>query len=433
MQCVNRSRNPKTTIVPLPVLPCVRCACVALSTLSAGTSANATTSGPISTPSPSPSPTLGGVPVAPNSYVLPAAISVVAVLLVIVLTAIFVVVICIITRRHKTWKSLDTQRLSSIVYRSTQSDVTFKDNQFHAGKNGKVPIHDANGAVDKNHNSDTRNAPRNYAALGPSESNDSVFQGAAEEPVAEGAISMPTSRVSIRSNKVSSKPTFEMVARVHPSLLDHPYDSCNCENTTVGCDGGGHNETSLNYQHTEGLYDLPPDYKLSDQEATADDSHKVLQNDKGNTTSQVGKTHQPPPQAPPSVLPTAESAYANMIADAPEKRREPSPCSPTYDSVDPPSSTAMPAVPQPSKQHSSHPKPSPSAKSPCVPQEDHIYSEVDKSNKKSAFSTSSPPAYLTHTSSTTAKGAVPTQKATMDHVYAAVDHSKKKLRRGKES
>jgi len=93
--------------------------------------------------------------------------------------------------------------------------------------------------------------------------------------------------------------------------------------------------------------------------------------------------------------------------------------------VDPPSSTALPAAAQSSKQPSGHPKPSPSAKSSCVPHEDHIYSEVDKSCKKSASSTSSPPARLTHKSSTTAKGAVPTQKVTMDHVYAAVDYSKK--------
>ena len=352
----------------------------------------------------------------------------------VVLTAIFVVVICIITRRHKTQKSLDIQRFSSVIYQSTQSDVTFKDNKFHTGKNGKVTIHGANDALDKNQNSDIRDAPRNYTALGPSESNDSVLQGAAEEPEAEGAISRPTSKASIRSNEVSSNPTFEMVAWVHPSMLDHPYDSCNWENTTVGCDGGGHNETSLYYQHAEGLYNLPPDYILPDQEATADDSHKVLQNDKGTTTSQVGTTHQPPPQAPPSVLTTAESAYANTIAEAPEKRREPSPCSPTYDSVDPPSNTAMPAATQPSKQPSGYPKPSPSAKSPCVPQEDHIYTEVDKSRKKSSSSTSSPPAHLTHiTSSTTAKGAVPTQEISMDHVYAAVDYSKKKSRKGKKS
>ena len=322
------------------------------------------------------------------------------------------------------------QRLSSIIFRSTQSDVTFKDNKFHTGKNGEVSIHSANGAVDKKHNIEIRDAPCNYAAPGPSESNDSVFQGAAEEPVAEGAISRPTSQASIRSNEVSSKLTLGMVSRVHPSMLDHPYDSCNWENTMVGCDGGGHNETSLNYQHAEGLYDLPPDYKLPDQEATVDDSHKVLQNDKGTTSSQVGTTHQPPPQSPPSVLPTGESAYADTIAE--EKRSKPSPCSPTYDSMDPTSSAAMPAAAQPSKQHNGHSKPSPSAKSPHVPRGDHIYSEVDKSRKKSASSTSSPPAHLTHMSSTTAKGAVPTQEVTMDHVYAAVDYSKKKSRKGKK-
>ncbi len=163
-----------------------------------------------------------------------------AVLLVVVLTAVVVVVICIITHRHKTRKSLDMQRLSSIHYQSTQSDITFKDNKFHTGKNGEVPICDANGAVDKNHNIEIRDAPCSYTALGPTEFNDSVFQGAAEEPVAEGAISRPTSQASIRSNEVSSKPTLEMVTRVHPSMLDHPYDSCNWENTTVEREGGGH-------------------------------------------------------------------------------------------------------------------------------------------------------------------------------------------------
>ena len=205
-------------------------ACVALSCchfLLAGTIDYSTTSGPSSTPSqsstiqsgasftvsvlnvtpsPSPSPTPSGVPVSPDSYVLPAAISAAAVLLVVVLTAIFVVVICIITRRHKTRKSLDMQRLSSIIYRSTQSDITFKDNQFHTGKNGEVPIHGANGTVDKDHSGEIWETPRSYTDLGPSESNDSVFQGAAEEPVAEGAISRPTSQASIRLNEVTFKP-----------------------------------------------------------------------------------------------------------------------------------------------------------------------------------------------------------------------------------
>ena len=89
---------------------------------------------------------------------------------------------------------------------------------------------------------------------------------------------------------------------------------------------------------------------------------------------------------------------------------------------------------------------------------------MDKSRKKSACFTSSPPARLTHstdathdycetddvwgglgnvegdtmaqpqsiTSSSTAKGAVPTQELATCHVYAEVDPSKK-LRRGGDS
>ena len=92
--------------------------------------------------------------------------------------------------------------------------------------------------------------------------------------------------------------------------------------------------------------------------------------------------------------------------------------------------------------------------------------EVDESHKKSACSTSSPPAYLTlstnatHdyietdadlwggsgnvirstmaqsqsiTSSFTAKRPIPTQKLATCHIYAQVDCSKKKLRRGGDS
>ena len=92
-----------------------------------------------------------------------------------------------------------------------------ENNQFHTGKNGEVPIRDANGAVDKDHSSEIRETPRSYAALGPTETNDSVFQGAAEEPLAEGAISRPTSQASIRLNEVSSKLTY---GKVHPSMLD---------------------------------------------------------------------------------------------------------------------------------------------------------------------------------------------------------------------
>ena len=352
-----------------------------------GTSANATTFGPTSTPSPSPSPAPGGVPVAPNSYLLPAAISTAAVLLVVVLTAIFVAVICIITRMHKTRKSLNMQRLSSVIYRSTQSDVTFKDNQFHTDKNGEVPIHSANGDVDKDHSGDIRETPCTYADLGPSESNDHAFQGAAEEPVAEGAIIRPTSQASIRSNEVSFKPAHEMVTWVHPSMLD--FQNCSWETTTAVTEESGHYETSLHWQHAGGLYDLH--CQLPSEGAARDDRHRVLKDAK----AQVGTTHRPPPQAPPTASPIVESAYADTLAEAPDKKREPSPISPTYASVDPPSSFPMPAATRQSK-HGSRPEPSPSAKSPRVPQEDHIYSEVDKSRKKSASSTSSLPPHFTH-------------------------------------
>ena len=427
---------------------CTLCLCF-LSTLSAGTSDNSTTSGSTSTPSPSHSPTPGDVSVAPDSYVLPAAISAAAVLLVVVLTAIFVVVICIITRRHKTRKSLDVQSLSSIHYQTTQSDVTFKDNQLHTGQSADVPIHDEKAAVDTNHNIEISDAPRSYAALGPSESNDSVFQGAAEEPMAEGAISRPTSLASIHSKEVSSKPTHGMVTRVHPSMVEHPYDRW--ENTTAGTEESGHYETSLHWQHAGRPY-----YNLSDcQLPGEDDRRRVLKDAK----AQVGTTHQPPPQAPPTASPLAAgSVYANTPV-ALDKRKDPSTSGPTYANIDPPSllPSSKLAATRPSKQQSSHPKPLPSVKSPRVCQKDHI-------DKTSASSTSSPLPRLTHrsdgtrdytevdadlwgrsgnvegdtvpqpqsiTSSTTAKGAVPTQGVTMGHVYAAVDYSKKKSRRRK--
>ena len=296
----------------------------------------------------------------------------------VVLTAIFVVVICIITRRHKTRKSLDTQRLSNIVYRSTLSDVTFKDNWFHTDKNGEVPIHCANDTVDKDHSGDIRETPCNYADLGPSESNDSVFQG---------AISRPTSQASIRSNEVSSKPAHEMVTWVHPSMLD--FQNCGWETTTAGTDESGHYETSLHWQHAGGPHDLH--CQLPGKGSTRDDKHRVVKDAK----AQVGTTHQPPPQAPPTALPIVESAYADTLAEAPDKKREPSPISPTYASVDPLSSYPMPAAARQPK-HSSRPEPFPSAQSPRVPQEDHIYSEVDKSRKESATSKSSLPPHLTH-------------------------------------
>ena len=76
----------------------------------------------------------------------------------------------------------------SIHYRSTQrrtlSDVNFKDNHlFVVGQSAEVPLHDANGAEDKSNGSEIRDTPRNYSALGPSESNNNVVQVAVEEPV----------------------------------------------------------------------------------------------------------------------------------------------------------------------------------------------------------------------------------------------------------
>ena len=452
MQCVNRIRNLKMTVIPLPVLPGVEIlslsyhafavlCCTAHSFCRNKFQLNHLWSHLNTIPSPA-----GGVTVAPDSYVLPAAISAAAVLLVVVLTAIFVVVICIITHRHKTRKSLDMQRLSSVIYRSTQSDVTFKDNQFHTDKNGEFPIHGANDAVDKDHSGDIRDAPRSYADLGPSESNDSVFQGAAEEPAAEGAISRPTSQASICSNEVTFKPARRMVTWVNPSVLN--FQNCNWENTTAGTEESGHYETSPHWQHAGGPYNVH--CQLPGDGAAKDDKCRVVKDAK----AQVGTTHQPPPQAPPTALPIVDSSYANTPV-ASDKRKEPSTSSPTYANIDPPSSSSMLASVQPSKQHSSRPIPSLSAKRPHVPQEDHI-------DKTSASSTSSPPAHLTHrtdytevdadfwggsgnvegdtvaqpqsiTSSTTTKGAFPTQDVSNCHIYAAVDYSKKKSRKVKNS
>ena len=305
----------------------------------AGTINYSTTSGPSSTPPPSP--TAVGVQVAHNSYVLPAAISTAAVLLVVVLTAIFVVVICIITRRHKTQKSLNMQRLSNIHYQSTQSDVTFEDNQLHTGQSADVPIHDEKASVDTNHNGEIRDAPRNYAAMGPSESNDNIVQDAAEEPVAEGAISRPTSQASIRSNEVSSKPAHGMIAQVHPSMIEHSYDSCNWETTAAGTDESGHYESSLHWQHAGGPYYNLSDCQLPGEGAARDNRRRVLK----DTKAQVGTTHQPPSQVRPSASPTAaDSAYANTPVPS-DKRREPSTSGPTYANIDP----SIPTIQQPSQ------------------------------------------------------------------------------------
>ena len=186
----------------------------------------------------------------------------------------------------------------------------------------------------------------------------------------------------------------------------------------------------------QGWYNFQSDWQLTSKGAAIDNRHRVLKDAK---------------------------AYADTLAEAPDKKRESSLISPTYGSVDPRSSFPTLAATQPPKR-SSRSKPSSLAKSPHAPQWDHIYSEVDKSHKKSAYSTGPPPAHLTHntdaayykekdadlwggsgnvkgnamahpqsiTLSSTAKGAVPTQDLATCHVYAEVNRSKK-LRRGKES
>ena len=185
-----------------------------------------------------------------------------------------------------------------------------------------------------NHNGEIRVISHNYAGLGSSESNDNIVQ-AAEEPMAEGAISRPTSQASIRSNNVSSKCTY---GKVHPSILD--VENCNWENTTAGIYKSGGYETSLPC-HKQG------DRTIICQAASCPvkrlqqmDRHRVLKDAK----AQVATTHQPPPQAPPTTSLIVESAYADTLAEAPHKKREPSPISPTYASVDPPSSFPMPAT-----------------------------------------------------------------------------------------
>ena len=413
-------------------------------------------------------------PVGPPSYVLPAAISVVAVLLVVVLIAIFAVVICIIACRHNTRKSFEMHRLS-IHYRSIQrrksSDVTFKDSHlFVVGQSAELSIHAASGTADeKNNGSDIRDTPRNYAAVGPSESNNNVVQGAVEETVAEGDISRPASQASIHSNEVSSKLTHGKVTWVHPCTLDHPYNSCNKEIAMAAISGGGHYETPPHWQLAEETYDLPPDCravgkhsigevgkfplvsgetvvggvlgllqecqdelsgwhqigdlpgdntydlppncKLPNKGDTTDGRHKVLKAAKATTNSQNDKAHQLPPQASSSTLPTVDNTYEDTIAEVPKKRREPDRSSPTYANVDPPSSSPMLTAVQPPKRISPC-KPSDSAQSVSIPQEDHIYSEVDKSRKKPASSAKSPPVGLTHSMDAT-------------HMYSEVDKSRK--------
>ena len=251
MHCVNQSRNPTTTIVPLPIIPCVHCASVVLSTIFL--QAQVTTQPPLVSaqhhpchplycPSHSVPPWTLGFSVAPDSYDLPAAISAAAVLLVTVLTAM-------------EWS-----------------------------------------------------------------------------PKVEGAISRPTSQASIRPNEVSSEHTHVMVPRVYPSMLECLYNSCSWENTMAGTEESGHYETSLHWKHA--LYYNLSDCQLLGEGAARDDRHRALKAAK----AQVGTTHQPPPQDPPTALTMVKSAYADTLAEAPDKKREPSPISLTYASVDPPPS-----------------------------------------------------------------------------------------------
>ena len=234
-----------------------------------GNSDRPTTSGLSLAPSSqSPSIPSDSVPVGPDSYVLPAAISAAAVLLVTVLIAIFGVVICIITCKHKTRNSLDMQHLSGIHYQSTQSDVNFKDNQFHSNQSA-----DAKAAV--NHQNEIGEAPHNHAGLIPIKSYNIVFQGTAEEPVLGGDIRRSKSQVS-------SKPTHGMVTWVNPSMLDHPFDSCDWENTMTGTDIGGHYETSPRCQHAGEQYNFQSDCQLPGKGAATNDRHRVLEDAKAH-------------------------------------------------------------------------------------------------------------------------------------------------------
>ena len=91
--------------------------------------------------------------------------------------------------------------------------------------------------------------------------------------MAEGAISRPTSQASMHSNEVSSKPTHGMVSRVHPSMLDRPYNCCNWENIMAGSDKSGHYETPLHLQHAGGPYYNLSDCQLPGEGAARDDKH----------------------------------------------------------------------------------------------------------------------------------------------------------------
>ena len=115
-------------------------------------------------------------------------------------------------------------------------------------------------------------------------------------------------------------------------MLECLYNSCNWENTMAGTEESGHYETSLHWKHA--LYYNLSDCQLLGEGAARDDRHRALKAAK----AQVGTTHQTPPQDPPTALTMVKSAYADTLAEAPDKKREPSPISLTYASVDPPPS-----------------------------------------------------------------------------------------------
>ena len=200
--------------------------------------------------------------------------------------------------------------------------------------------------MDKSNDGEIRDTPHNWSALGPSESNHNVVQGAVEEPVAEGDISRPASQASIHSNEVPSKLTYGKVTWVHPSMLDHPYDSCNKDIAMAASGGGGHYEAPPHLQPAEEIYDLPPDCstvgkhsagevgefppvggvlgllqeswddisgwreisdntyglsldcKLFDKRATTDSKQNKLKDAKATTSSQRETTYSSPPPSP---------------------------------------------------------------------------------------------------------------------------------------
>ena len=115
-------------------------------------------------------------------------------------------------------------------------------------------------------------------------------------------------------NEVPTKPTHGILTQVHPSMLDHSYNSCNWENFTAGTEESGHYETSLHWKHAGRLYYNMSDCQLLGEGAAKD---RVLKDAK----AQVGTTHQPPPQYPPSGSSiAADSACANTPV-ATEKTR----------------------------------------------------------------------------------------------------------------